>query len=268
VEVNGFPVGHRVQTEVDACGCAGGPNTWTWEAYQSGAFRPANAPGRVPGCSPSKLTGIADFWEVQVLHFDRAACADGWALAIGTGAGFTGPIVGLFDRGYRPGEWQLLTLDNGNALPAAPAIYDLPLPLLVSLAAHLGSSLAAPIDAAQLVARLQSRYGFSWAQQNGIVSAGGADWVIAVVPARRASNGYSPFPAAAIIYRWDGHTWSTDGRIAKLPESLNVDWNGGWFVGSSPTASASVVTFGLADSLSPTKDVITNRGGSWHVASR
>ena len=51
LEVNGVPVGHLVQTEVNACGCAGGPSTWTYERYANGIFRPANPPGREPSCS-------------------------------------------------------------------------------------------------------------------------------------------------------------------------------------------------------------------------
>ena len=137
--------GHLVETQVDACGCAGGPTTTTYEHYQNGMFQPTDPPGRnPPECSASWLATVAYTWEVQVLHFDHFACADGWALAVGTGTGFTGSVVGLFDRGWQPKKWELLTLDNGNALPAAPSVYDLPLPLLTQLADKLGSSARTP----------------------------------------------------------------------------------------------------------------------------
>ncbi|HMC70397.1 MAG TPA: hypothetical protein VKJ07_14675, partial [Mycobacteriales bacterium] len=109
MQVNGLPAGHLVETEVNACGCAGGPSTFMYERYHAGAFVPAEPPGRPPDCRPSSLAAVADGWQVQVLRFERAACADGWALAVGTGAGFSGPVVGLFVRGYNPAQWQVLT---------------------------------------------------------------------------------------------------------------------------------------------------------------
>jgi hypothetical protein len=63
LEVNGIPAGefgspagHFVETEVDACGCAGGPSTWMDESYKSGTFEPTFAPGPQPDCSATKLT--------------------------------------------------------------------------------------------------------------------------------------------------------------------------------------------------------------------
>ena len=268
LEVNGVPVGHLVQTEVDACGCAGGPSTWTYERYAHGVFLPTNAPGRKPGCRGSIFEAIADPWQTKVLRFSRVGCAAGWALAVGDGAGFTGSAVGLFERGSDGHRWHLLTLDNGNALPAAPAIYDLPLSLLTRLAAPAGRTLAPHVAAARLIARLQSRYHFDWAQQNGIVEAGGRRWLIAVLPAGRAANDYSPPPAGAVIYRWDGRRWLVDGRLPRIRHRLNVDWFGGWFI-SVPAPRAPAVAFelvgGAMDDAHSTGS-ITNAGGNWHVA--
>src|SRR5439155_27112620 len=99
LEVNGVPMGHLVHTEVNACGCAGGPSTWMYERYHAGVFQPADPPTRASVCSPSLLASVADRWQIKVLHFDRVACAAGWALAVGTGAGFADRVVALFDRG-------------------------------------------------------------------------------------------------------------------------------------------------------------------------
>src|SRR3954452_10653468 len=128
LEVNGVVAGHLVSTVVNACGCAGGPTTGTYERYSDGRFVPADPPGRTPGCGASVLAAIADPWYVRVLRFRRVGCAGGWALAVGDGAGFSGPAVALFDRSSAGRRWHLLTLDDGNHLPAAPALYDLPLP--------------------------------------------------------------------------------------------------------------------------------------------
>ena len=87
LEVNGLPEGHLVLTEVNACSCAGGPSTWTYERFRDGAFQPTDRPGPAPACNAWDLATIADPWQIEVLRFDRVACADGWALAVGTGAG-------------------------------------------------------------------------------------------------------------------------------------------------------------------------------------
>jgi hypothetical protein len=265
-EVNGLPAGHKVEILVDACSCAGGPSTWTYERYYNGEFRPVNPPGATPDCSASSLESTAYMWQVQVLHFDHVACAAGWALAVGTGTGFSGTVVALFDRVYHKSQWQLMTLDNGLALPAAPSVYDVPLPLLLQLGREAGSPVLAPqMAAARLIARLQVTRHFYWPQQEGLVAAAGALWLIAVVPTGKAANNYSPSPVGAVIYLWNGSQWVEEGRIAHLPKAMNIDWYGGWFV-SVPTRDTSSVAFAAGpDSGKPPKTVITNAGGKWHV---
>jgi hypothetical protein len=271
LEVNGSPRGHVVETAVDACGCAGGPSTWTFERYAHDRFVPTPWPDPAPSCSTAVFERIVDGWEEKVLRFTRVGCAGGWALAVGDGAGFPGPVVALFDRGVNGRAWHLLTLDAGNALPAAPSIYDLPLKLLARLAAPAGATLAPQIAAARLIARLQTQYRFEWPLQNGLVEAGGQRWLIAVVPVAPPRNHYEPPPVGAVIYRWDGTSWVEDGRIAHLSHHLNVDDFGGWFI--SVPAPAPAVAFELVQSCC-TKNVtdhahstavITNAGGSWQV---
>ncbi len=265
LEVNGTPAGRRVLTAVDACSCAGGPSTWTYERYAHGRFVPAQPPGRAPHCGPAALAGVADPWYLKVLRFTQVRCAAGWALAVGDGAGFGGTVVGLFTRGFNGHRWQVLTLDAGNALPAAPAFYDLPLSLLTRLA---GTAVVPELAAAKLIAGLQTQYGFAWPGQNGIVDAGGSRWLIAVVPAGPEPKDGSTPPAGAVIHRWNGTAWVVDGRIARLPDRLNAGYYGGWFV-PAPAPEPSAVAFDLAgDACCQPKgqSVITNSGGAWHVA--
>jgi hypothetical protein len=274
LEVNGTPAGRQVLTEVDACSCAGGPSTWTYERYAHGVFVPTDPPGRRLRCSTTTLESVADPATTQVIRFERASCAGGWALAVGDGAGFTGPVIGLFTRGFAgQRRWQLVTLDNGNGLPAAPAIYDLPLTLLAKIAAPAGATLAPQLAAARLIGRLQSEYRFFWGQQNGIVDAGGERWLIAVVPVGPASkDDPSSAPIGAVIYRWDRTQWVVDGGLPRMNQDLNVSWLGGWFV-SVPQSQPSTVGFQLVGSCcegmelnnARSKSVITNAGGSWHV---
>jgi hypothetical protein len=271
LEVNGIPGGEfggpasgYVGTEVDACGCAGGPSTWTDERYQNGVFEPTFGPGPQPDCSASTFASLADFWTVQVLQFDHVACAGGWALALGTGAGFSGPVVGLFERGSRQDRWQVLTLDNGTALPGAPALYDLPLSLLVRLASNLGAPLTPEIAAAKLIAYLQGRYHFYWPGQEGIVPEAGTDWLIALLPTGRAPNDYTAPPQAVVIYRWSGTRWTVAGRVAHLPASMNIAGVGGWFVPAHARGS-SAIAFRLGSVPGSDNSLITNEGGIWHT---
>jgi S-formylglutathione hydrolase FrmB len=263
-EVNGVPTGGLVLTAVDACGCAGGPSTWTYERYGTGRFRPVDPPGKPQPCDRASLTSAADPWQVKVLHFDRVACAAGWALALGTGAGFDRRVVGLFDHGGHRVQWQLLTLDNGLALPTAPAIYDVPLSLFVRLAVRLGPSLAPELAAAQLIARLQAELDFGWPLQNGIVRAAGAEWLIAVVPAHHVHDPSAAYPVDALVYRWNGGVWRKQQRVNHLPPAMNLAYFGGWFVARRSGSGA--VTFAVAGSDARTTKLLTNAGGRWRVA--
>jgi hypothetical protein len=279
LEVNGLPAGHLVETEVDACSCAGGPSTWTYERYERGVFRPTAPPWRSLECNATSLTAAAYTWQVQIFNFDRVACAGGWALAVGTGNGFGSPVVGLFvDTAYHGPHWQVMTLDDGLSLPAAPAIYDLPLSLLGHLAARIGPPVVPQLAAARLIARLQTRYHFSWPQQNGIVRAAGMEWLIAEVPDGRAPSNSSAYPVVAVIYRWTGTSWAPVGRIRRPGHNLNVNWSGGWFV-AVPAGSSSSVAFELVGACCTTTNagvienahstgLITNAGGTWHVVPR
>ena len=96
--------------------------------------------------------------------------------------------------------------------------------------------------------------------------AGGASWLIAPVPAGRAPNAYSPYPAAAIIYRWNGTSWQVNGRVAHVPSAMNTGWSGGWFV-AAPNSTPAMIAFQVAGSQYTSHQVLTNNGGTWHVQS-
>jgi hypothetical protein len=269
LEAYGGVEGRHALLVVNACGCAGGPTTTTYVRYSHGRFVPTQPPGGDPRCSPSQLAWAAYPWYVKVLRFTYVRCAAGWALAVGDGAGSPGPVVGLFVREQTRRRWQLLTLDAGNALPAWPALYAMPLSLLTRLAAPAGPALAPHMAAAKLIAGLEAQHGVHWPGQNGIVEAGGNRWLIAIVPAGPLTDDGSPPPAGAVIYRWDGIAWVVDGRVARVPDRLNAAYFGGWFV-SKPASEPTAVAFGLAgDACCQPKgnSVLTNAGGEWHAAA-
>lgn len=85
---------------------------------------------------------------LPVLQFTKFACADGWAMAVGTGAGYSGQVVGLFEASMSgssapavTASWKTVEVDNGESLGSDPGIYDIPLSLLDSRAHGLGASL-------------------------------------------------------------------------------------------------------------------------------
>ena len=220
--VNGSPAAHGVYTEVDASSSAGGPTTGLYETYQDGAFRPAVAPGVSAPCNLSALQLAADPGELAVMELDKFACADGWALAVGTGAGFTGQVVGLFEAAKS--KWSSVQLDNGDSLGSDPGIYDVPLSLLQKLAAGLGPGLKSALATAALIAS-PAMTGFLYV--NGVITADGSQWYVLEKP-----TGSSDSPGAeALVYRWSGTVWVKQGQVDRLPQSLNYFQtpSGGWF---------------------------------------
>jgi hypothetical protein len=256
--VNGDPAAHGVYTEVDASSSATGPTTGLYETYQSGAFRPAKPPGASPPCSLSALQMAADPGELEVLDLTKFACADGWALAEGTGAGFTGQVVGLFNADKS--NWSVVELDNGNSLGSFPGIYDIPLSLLQELAAGLGPQLRPALATASLVAS-PAMGGYLYV--DGVITADGAQWYIAERPVGSAAT-----PGAdASVYRWSGTAWVKQGQVDKVPVSLNYFQapSGGWFEAVSfPGTAAPAFTMQGSSSLAAV--VLTDAGGTWHVA--
>jgi hypothetical protein len=258
--VNGVAQRHYVSTAVDACGCAGGPSTFLYERYARGEFRPTSGPGRRPNCARVQLEAAAGAGDVATFQFDRFACTADWALAAGTGVGYTGPVVGLFNRSaVHPGQWRLMTLDNGLSLPTAPTIYDLPPSLLVGLERRLGPTFEPILGATQLVGRLQHRYRGD--QSSGLVRAGNASWLIAV---GRVRHMYS-----AVIYRWKARRWALVGTISHA-HGL-ADLRGAWFVSVPARHGVAFARTGsgwIGSARGRSKFVLTNAGGRWHVAVR
>jgi hypothetical protein len=256
--VNGSPAAHGVYTEVDASSSAAGPTTSMFETYQGGAFRPALPPGPSAPCSLFALQTAADPGELAVLELSKFACADGWALALGSGAGFTGQVVGLFETGKS--SWDVVELDNGNSLGSDPAIYDIPLSLLDQLAAGLGPQLRPALATASLIAA-PAMGGYLYL--NGVIVADGAEWFIGEKPVGSAAT-----PGAdATVYRWSGTTWVEQGQVDRVPKSLNYFQapSGGWFEAVSFPGSTGPA-FMMAGQSTAAAAVLTNAGGTWHAA--
>jgi hypothetical protein len=256
--VNG-EVGHGgVATEVDASSAAGGPTTSLYETYQDGVFRPAAPPGRSAPCSRSALESAAGDGQLEVFEFSKVACADGWAMALGTGAGYTTQVVGLFEaEGTR---WGPVEVDNGDSLGSDPGIYDIPLLLLRQLTAGFGPSVAPALATAGLIA-VPAMIGYVYL--NGVIAADGAEWYV-----RETPTGSDESPGAdAQIYRWSGSAWAQQGRVDQLPASLNYFQapSGGWFEAIT-TAGSTTPEFTMQGANGPGTTVLSDVNGTWRVS--
>jgi hypothetical protein len=257
--VNGEPSGRGVFTAVDASSSADGPTTTLFETYQDGAFQPHLPPGRIPPCSLSALQVAADPGQLAVLEFSEFACADGWAMAIGTGAGYSDQVVGLFEA--QGSTWRTVEVDNGDSLGSDPGIYDIPLSLLRRLTASFGAGVQPDMATAALIAQ-PAMAGALYL--NGVIGADGADWYVVERP---TGNADSP-DADAVIYRWSGKAWVEQGEVDHVPPSLNYfrATSGGWFGAVSIPGSADP-GFRMQGASPPATAVLSDYGGAWHVAS-
>jgi hypothetical protein len=255
--VNGLPASGGVDTEVDATGTAGGPTTWLFETYQRGEFQPASPPWPQPSCGLPALATAAG----HGVQFTTSACADGWAIAIGTRAGQRGQVVGLFNA-LRGNEWYVVELDSGASLGSDPGIYDIPLTLLRQLAAHFGPTFRPEIAIAPLIASAAMT---GWPYVSGVITAGHALWFVAEQPAGSLAD--------ATLYRWSGSRWLPQGTVNRVPASLDYYMLAGNPDGITYGQFEAVTVSGTAEpgfvlqgSGSSHPDALTDAGGRWHAA--
>ncbi|NNN20675.1 MAG: hypothetical protein HKL80_01560 [Acidimicrobiales bacterium] len=249
--VNGVPMDNGVSTELDDCSCAGGPTTGLFETYQDGAFRPAMLPGPNPSCSLTALQNAADPWETPIINLTKFACDDGWAIATGTGVGFNGPIIGLFES-YK-GKWKELELDNGASLGSYPGFYDIPLSLLDKLAGKLNAGFKAALASASIFAESD----FTAPYPDGIITVGSTSWLVVEMFASTTSNNLD-----LLIYRWSGSAWVESGVIKNLPPYQRV--GNGWFK-AVVVAGSSDPGFAFPYMNPPETQIVTDLGGTWHL---
>jgi hypothetical protein len=256
--VNAYAMAHqRIETAVDASSSATGPTTLLWESYQDGAFRPSAPPGRSAPCSLSALQLAADPGEVAVLVFSKFACADGWAMAIGTGAGYGGQVVALFEQAGT--KWGPIEIDNGASLGSDPGLYDLPLSLLRTLTAGFGPGVRPALATAPLIEHSTDEA----LDVNGVIAADGADWYVT-----ENLTGSAAAPGAdAEIYRWSGSAWVARGRVDNVPRSLNYFYalQGGWFEAVT-VPGTNDPGFAMEASGSRSSATLTDAGGTWHAS--
>lgn len=128
-------------SEVNACGCAEGPETYATYVFNGSIFVPTTPMGAIPRCSPVTLSRSARRGGAPA-HFVAAACADGWAVA--QGANGSRRVGGLFEQVSR--HWQAISVSDCRAsgLPSGAGAdeYAIPFTVLRSLGKRIGENVA------------------------------------------------------------------------------------------------------------------------------
>ncbi len=249
--------GQLVETETNGCGCALGPETYTWELYSKGAFRPTAPPGPAPTCSPDALANAADPAGLLGLAFTRASCADGWALGTGTAPGYANGFVGLFEQ-ERSG-WQPVNVDDGTALGRDPLIYDIPLALLDRIGSALGPGAAPSVAIGSVYRDLDAAGSSTLWTVSGEVAFQDQHWLLAAgQPARSGAT------LSINVYRWSGTTWAEQAALRRVPDAGSLVGTGQWYR-ALPTTGSSAPTFIVRGTYPSWSAKISSAGGTWHV---
>jgi hypothetical protein len=172
---------------------------------------------------------------------------------VGTGAGYTGRVVGLFEAGKS--DWSTIELDNGDSLGSYPRIYDIPLSLLEHLAAGLGPGLCPALATAALIASPAMTGGAlrkrcHRCRRSPVVRGGKTD-------GQRRSAG-----PQCTGDRWSGTTWLKQGQVDQVPPSLYYFrvLSGGWFEAATVPGTADPASI-MEGAGSCVPEVLTDAGG-------
>jgi hypothetical protein len=203
--------GRLFETVLDGCGCAAGPESSLWETYRDGVFLPVNPPGPVPACTTSSLgqpftTFGGPLGASPPLQFSHVACADGWAMAEGTGNGYAGPVVALFEE--QSHQWQELQINDGTDLAYEEGEYDIPADLFRSLGAELGAIVAPDIQAAAPPSWLGLPTDTTL---SGVMTVNGGYWMVGLIQSQPAT----PQVSIAVLH-WADSRWALQGEVGPI----------------------------------------------------
>jgi hypothetical protein len=229
-------VGRLVHGEMNGCGCAAGPETYTWFHFNGRLFVPDSPPGPAPVCSAAALDraglvtgGFRDrLNRHRALPFSvaRSACGDGWALAAGTNAG--GDTLAVYEQHGR--KWL-------RAAVASPRVighgvfdeYAIPRSLLLLLGRRIHLRLFSrpmasydygkpPVPpklptprttAVRLAVAPGTYYQESWLGCCGPIS---HRWFAAMLESSRHAGGRRAV-VSVFIYRWRHDRWDRQGSV-------------------------------------------------------
>jgi hypothetical protein len=196
--------------------------------------------------------------------FSKAACADGWAIAVSNPGPRGTPIVGVFNWETPSESWQTISLDNGAGLGKDPLSWDLPLRVLDALAKRAGAAVAPTAAAGDLVARLNSGSSFEWLSATTpcwtltpVMSTVSDDWLLALGQTGSSQR------VTIRVYRWSAGGWIEVASFAHVFQSGDAASSM-----SVSTASRATTTFslpGYGHAPPGPMATISDAGGSWHL---
>jgi hypothetical protein len=140
VAVSGGNVeGSLVEGELNACGCASGPESSIWYRYSSASheFLPTAPPGLPPPCTIAAVHQVVTAADVA---FGRVSCADGWAIGVGTETDGSKVVVLFEQQGttWQAVNWAVAAKPDKHTFSALTAEYLVPPDVLGKLVSGLG----------------------------------------------------------------------------------------------------------------------------------
>jgi hypothetical protein len=275
-----------VKAETNGCGCAGGPETYSWYRFGGDGFVPAAPPGVGPQCTASALDEAeplmtsAPSVEPELLgrlrdpfRVGRAACADGWALAVGTRRGR--PLLGVFEQqGMR---WLRSAVGPASLMGRAAGPLAIPESVLRGLGRRLGVRLGRTPHYSQRSASPSiglprpERTTVAVAVTPGSLYA--ADYAsrrLVVALESHHRDGGSRATVTVHIFRWQRTSWATEATVRferttrfpqTLPERRYISVNHDVSFTDSREPDFTVSALGLPGWFA----VISHVGGAWHA---
>ncbi|HYA45475.1 MAG TPA: hypothetical protein VED59_07705, partial [Acidimicrobiales bacterium] len=135
--------GSLVEGQLDACGCASGPESSMWYRYSPlrREFVPTNPPGLLASCTPAAAHRVVSATDIR---FARLSCADGWAIGVGTERAEPRVAVLLEQQGssWQAVNWTAVPMLDKHAFVTLTADYLVPPDVLAKLVAGLGRTTA------------------------------------------------------------------------------------------------------------------------------
>ena len=285
---------HLVEAETNGCGCAGGPETYTWYRFRDAAFVPASPPGAPAVCSPAALGRARPVmtWQPSVelellgrlrrpVDVERVVCGYGWALA--SGRRDTVDVLALYEQAGR--GWLRAAVGRPQTMGRAPNALAVPESVLRKLARRLGVPLGRtphyadgwtyPTARDIRLTPLRERTKVSVSIDPGALYAAdeaashGARWFVTATESNYRNDGRVA-TVAVRIHRWRRKTWALEtafrfDRRTAVPETapearfLSAEFETEYTHAHAPD-------FTLGGLESPGWFAIVSRaGGRWHA---
>jgi hypothetical protein len=127
-------------------------------------------------------------------------------MAEGTGNGYAGPVVALFEE--QSHQWQELQINDGTDLAYEEGEYDIPADLFRSLGAELGAIVAPDIQAAAPPSWLGLPTDTTL---SGVMTVNGGYWMVGLIQSQPATAQVS-----IAVLHWADSRWALQGEVGPI----------------------------------------------------